>query len=238
MRLLAVSCIVTAALSYPGAPPVRRDLSWSTHWASSENDPALPALPVWPLPASASFPSGAPGAACLTPFFSIFCAAGAPCPDPLASAFDRYSGFLSFAGAPVPLAAGAPAVTALTVRVGQVAPLALRVSENYTLSVPSGVGNDTVAVLTADTQWGALRGLETFSQLFIWSGRGVPVSCKGLRTRAARPNAPPSTPTRTPKPKQIARQTRACRWRTGRATRGAACSSTLRATFYPSPRFW
>ncbi len=76
----------------------------------------------------------------------------------------------------MPLAAGAPAVTALTVRVGGAAALALRVSENYTLSLPSGVGNDTVAVLAADTQWGALRGLETFSQLFIWSGRGVPVS--------------------------------------------------------------
>ena len=174
---LFLALLFAAVSAYPGAPPPsHRDWRWSSHYASTDRDPALPTLPVWPLPQQGSFPSGAPRAACLTPFFSISCDAASLCPDILSSGFDRYAGYLFFAGAPAPLAGGAPAVTALTVRVLASAPLALRVSENYTLTVPNGLGNDTVAVLTADTQWGALRGLETFSQLFIWSGRGVPVS--------------------------------------------------------------
>ena len=52
-------------------------------------------------------------------------------------------------------------------------PLALGVSENYTLTLPSTSG---VAVATADTQWAALRALETFSQLFQWSGNSIPTS--------------------------------------------------------------
>ena len=78
--MLFAAALLASAAAYPGAPPPqRRDLSWSSHYASTENDPALPALPVWPLPASGSFPSGSPGAACLTPFFSISCAAGSAC---------------------------------------------------------------------------------------------------------------------------------------------------------------
>lgn len=39
--------------------------------------------------------------------------------------------------------------------------------EAYTLVVPE---DGSPAVLTANTQWGALRGLESFAQLAVWQG--------------------------------------------------------------------
>ena len=173
MRPLFLALTAGVASAYPGSAHPRRDLTKSSHYATTERDPPLPTLAVWPMPQGASYPT-AQGSACLSPVFSIACA-GAVCPDPLADAFDRYAGYLSFAGPPSP-AGSSTWVTALNVTVSAAAPLALRVSENYTLTMPSGVGGDTVAVLSADTQWGALRGLETFSQLFVWAGRGVPVA--------------------------------------------------------------
>ncbi|KAL3537269.1 hypothetical protein ACH5RR_000635 [Cinchona calisaya] len=44
------------------------------------------------------------------------------------------------------------------------APLTHGVNESYTLSIPSP-NQSTAATLTAETVWGAMRGLETFSQL-------------------------------------------------------------------------
>jgi len=61
-----------------------------------------------------------------------------------------------------------PPALPVQVNVAASAPLTLGVCENYTLSVPSG----GVAILTAPTQWGALRGLESFSQLVAWSQNG------------------------------------------------------------------
>ncbi|KAL9142314.1 hypothetical protein ABFS82_14G161100 [Erythranthe guttata] len=55
------------------------------------------------------------------------------------------------------------------------APLAHGVNESYTLDIPS---TGAAAVLTAETPWGAMRGLETFSQL-VYSKPSV-VAC-GLR---------------------------------------------------------
>jgi len=95
------------------------------------------------------------------------------CPEPLDDAFARYDGIIFFAGTPAALPTGAVAITGLNVTVARDAPLALGVSENYTLTVPSTGG---VAMIIADTQWAALRGLETFSQLFQWSGNSIPTS--------------------------------------------------------------
>lgn len=53
-------------------------------------------------------------------------------------------------------------------------PLALGVSEKYTLNIPAVSGG--VAEATADTQWGALRALESFLQLFPWAGNTEPTA--------------------------------------------------------------
>jgi len=131
--------------------------------------PLIAAAPndVWPAPQS--FTQGAASAQ-LPPTFTISCS-GSLCPAPLPAAFARYTNLLFFAGPAVPPSAGA--ITSLAVTVDADAPLALGVSENYTLLVPA----TGAATISAPTQWGALRALETFSQLVAWStdaqGRNV-----------------------------------------------------------------
>ncbi|XP_047315030.1 beta-hexosaminidase 2-like [Impatiens glandulifera] len=61
---------------------------------------------------------------------------------------------------------GGPALLSLTVIVDDLlAPLHHGVNESYTLTVPSNGSNG--AVLWAETAWGAMRGLESFTQL-VW----------------------------------------------------------------------
>lgn len=129
---------------------------------------------VWPQPHS--YTEGTASAE-ISSTFEINCS-GAVCPDPLPAAFDRYTNLIFFAGLP-PAPVGM-AITGLDVSVAAAAPLGLGVDESYSLRVPlSGV-----ATLTAATQWGALRGLESFSQLAAWGGNvlgrynvaGLPIS--------------------------------------------------------------
>ena len=115
---------------------------------------------VWPQPKS--YTEGTLSAE-VASAFEINCA-GAVCPDPLPAAFDRYTNLLFFAGLP-PAPAG-PALTGLAVSVAADAPLGLGVDESYALRVPAS----GVATITAPTQWGALRALESFSQLAAWGG--------------------------------------------------------------------
>ena len=172
--MLRVPCLLAVAHAYPGQHLAHGvDMTKSSHYASTVADPPLPVLPVWPLPHSGAYAAGGAMPACLSPTLSLSCTGA--CPAPLPAAFDRYAALMFFAGSPSD-AVGAGFVTALNISVAADAPLGLGVSENYTLTIPTGVGADTVAVLTADTQWGALRGLETFSQLWQWSGRGTAVS--------------------------------------------------------------
>jgi hexosaminidase len=56
------------------------------------------------------------------------------------------------------------------VSVGADAQLSPAVNESYALTVPA---DGRPAQLTAPTQWGALRGLETFLQLVVWEGPDV-----------------------------------------------------------------
>ena len=173
LRVAAAAAAIAGCAAHPGQRRPATDLTSSSHYASTENDPSLPTLQVWPLPHAGAFGAGGAAPACLSPALSFACTG--LCPAPLADAFDRYAALMFFAGSPSD-AVGTAFITALNLTVGADARLALGVSENYTLTIPTGVGADTVAVLTADTQWGALRGLETFSQLWVWSGRDVPVS--------------------------------------------------------------
>jgi hexosaminidase len=124
---------------------------------------------VWPQPQSMSLGSSQ---VWLDSSFEFNCQTSL-CPYPLDDAFSRYDGIIFFAGTPAVLPTGAVAITGLNITVLADVPLALGVSENYTLTLPSTSG---VAVATADTQWAALRALETFSQLFQWSGNSIPTS--------------------------------------------------------------
>ncbi|KAK1282690.1 Beta-hexosaminidase 2 [Acorus calamus] len=69
-----------------------------------------------------------------------------------------------------------PALHALSITVHDLlAPLHHGTDETYTLSIPS---NDATAYLTAETAWGAMRGLETFSQLAWGDPVLVPVDVR------------------------------------------------------------
>ncbi|KAK1259439.1 Beta-hexosaminidase 2 [Acorus gramineus] len=69
-----------------------------------------------------------------------------------------------------------PALHALSITVHDLlAPLHHGNDETYTLSIPS---NDATAYLTAETAWGAMRGLETFSQLAWGDPVLVPVDVR------------------------------------------------------------
>jgi hypothetical protein len=89
----------------------------------------------------------------------------------------RYAttGLIFRAGAPnatasLPLASGAAVISSLAVVVDDMTPaLALRVSESYLLTINAS----GAATLTAPTQWGAMRGLETFSQAVQYRGGGA-----------------------------------------------------------------
>lgn len=123
------------------------------------------AIDVWPMPRTLTTGTTPTN---LDPEFNFNCVmnGGGVCPDPLPAAFIRYNNILFFADAPTPLPLGSITITGLNITILANLPLTLGVSENYTLTVPV---NGT-ATLQADTQWGALRGIESFSQLFVWSG--------------------------------------------------------------------
>jgi len=76
-------------------------------------------------------------------------------------------------GSDVAAPVGAPAIPSLSsldVKItDDTVPLELGVDESYELSLPAAGG---AASLQAKTVWGAMRGLETFSQLLDWTGDG------------------------------------------------------------------
>ena len=161
MLLLAAALLLApAAAAVPRRPGAARGAP-----PRAASEPAS----VWPMPQSMTLGTSP---VALDASFAFSCA-GAGCTAVVTAAFDQYTGILFFAGTPAPLGAALPGVTGLALTVAADAPLALGVSENYTLALPAAGG---VATAAADTPWGALRALETFAQLFSWAGNGVPTT--------------------------------------------------------------
>ncbi|XP_022872625.1 beta-hexosaminidase 2-like [Olea europaea var. sylvestris] len=125
---------------------------------------------VWPKPTTFFWPN--PQAILLAGNFTI----SAPEHRYLTPAVDRYlrqvlmEHHLPLVNPPLNLKS-APPLTALVITVADVnSPLTHGVNESYSLAVPSSGEN---AILTAQTEWGAMRGLETFSQLVYSSPSSV-----------------------------------------------------------------
>ena len=119
------------------------------------------ATSLWPSPASVTFSDGV---VTLAPSFAF----STTTPTPILSrAFTRYLAILAIRIEPLsPTAAaivGTISTLAVTLQTADES-LAFNTSEAYVLRVAAGG-----ATLTADTVFGALRGLETFSQLAEFS---------------------------------------------------------------------
>jgi hexosaminidase len=134
------------------------------------------ALPVglWPMPSSLTNLDGTVVHADSSSF--EFHAADGSSTPVLEKAFGRYRNLAFLRKLPTPPtaavakkpAAAASTLTGLTVSVSNTgAPLTMGMDESYSLTIPSTGGD---AILQAKTTWGALRGLERFSQLVHWSG--------------------------------------------------------------------
>ncbi|CAE7534192.1 hexb2 [Symbiodinium natans] len=125
--------------------------------------------PLWPLPQRVVPGSGS---VLLNPATYRFEAITTPAE--LLKAFKRYRP-LFFPRTSTPLPAAVDAGLVVNVRDDQ-ADLALGVNESYNLDV----NIDGTAVITAETVWGALRGLETLSQLIVFNFTTGQYSISGL----------------------------------------------------------
>ncbi|WOL03997.1 beta-hexosaminidase 2 [Canna indica] len=124
---------------------------------------------VWPKPTSVSWPGAAPVAIPLSSSFRVL----NPYPDNpyLSAAAARYTRLLLFERyrplrpSPLNLSSSAQPLHSLALSVADAStPLRHGVDESYTLSI-SANDSSSVAELVASTPWGAIRGLETISQL-------------------------------------------------------------------------
>lgn len=123
---------------------------------------AVAASEVWPMPQS--FTQGSTPVAVNPATFKFACSSDGVCPDPLPAAFTRYTN-LVFINGNASSGSAPGCVSALVLTVTTSVPLDFGVDESYSLDVSATCGP---ATLSANTQWGALRGLETFSQLVDW----------------------------------------------------------------------
>ncbi|XP_027159386.1 beta-hexosaminidase 2-like [Coffea eugenioides] len=121
---------------------------------------------VWPKPTAFSWPQ--PQITLLSPNFKIHF----PLNPYLHQAANRYRNqFIKEHYNPLVVPhlnlTSSPPLKSLTITVtDDSAPLTHGVNESYTLTIPSPY-QSTTATLTAETVWGAMRGLETFSQLIF-----------------------------------------------------------------------
>ncbi|KAK4487330.1 hypothetical protein RD792_006057 [Penstemon davidsonii] len=119
-------------------------------------------IEIWPKPTIFQWPT--PQAIWISPNFAIY----SPNHRYLTPAVNRYlRQILTEHHRPLITPSlnitSSPPLAALTITISDAAaPLTHGVNESYTLNIPSTGGG---AALTAETAWGAMRGLETFSQL-------------------------------------------------------------------------
>lgn len=122
------------------------------------------AIGMWPQPRHMSWPVH--WATSLSPSFTI----ASPSHPYLSPAVARYlqliktEGYNPLGALTVNLTNGPPLQTLVVTVKDLAAPLTHGVNESYSLSIPT---SSDKATLIAETAWGAMRGLETFSQL-IW----------------------------------------------------------------------
>eukprot|EP01046_Picozoa_sp_COSAG06_P000132 COSAG06_NODE_4_length_41837_cov_204.557597_27_plen_307_part_00 len=141
--------------------------------------PSKPQLPVWPQPSSWTSGSAVQELDAKQFAFSGGAALGGSTPNTLVQAFDRYSALIA-PHRPSPTATGAAgALRSLVVSVTDPIedPPQQGTNESYTLLVPGGGG---AATLQAATVYGALRGLETFSQLVLFNFSSATYSIAGV----------------------------------------------------------
>ncbi|GAA0166058.1 glycosidase [Lithospermum erythrorhizon] len=120
---------------------------------------------VWPKPTNFHWPH--PSFIPLSPTFKI----SHPTHHHLSSAVSRYRHIITtehhhpLLPPATNLTSSSPPLTSLIITITDVtSPLTHGVNESYTLTIPPPLGS-TTAYLTAQTAWGAMHGLETFSQL-------------------------------------------------------------------------
>lgn len=132
---------------------------------------------VWPKPTTFTWPN--PQSTLLSPNLSIFYTDG-QYTNYLAAAVKRYELRFSdekhqFLVEPTLNLTSSPPLQALNINILDASiPLVHGVDESYSLNIPSGYASNA-ANLTANTVWGAMRGLETFSQLIY--GDPLKIAC-------------------------------------------------------------
>lgn len=145
--------------------------------------PSKPQLPVWPQPSSWMTGTGVQELDAQQFVFSYMAhpTTSAPTPDTLAQAFHRYLALMTphrpSSTATRMDAAGALRSLMVSVADASEDPPQQGTNESYELKVPGG---GAPATLKAATVYGALRGLETFSQLVLFNFSASMYSVAGV----------------------------------------------------------
>ncbi|XP_074589689.1 beta-hexosaminidase 2 [Curcuma longa] len=149
---------------------------------STASPPPQIRINVWPKPTSVSWAGAAPIAVALSPSFRI----PNPYPDNpyLRAATARYTRLLHterhypLRPPPLNLSSNVPPLASLAITVSEPsAPLVHAVDESYRLSI-SADNSSSFAELVAATTWGAIRGLETLSQLAWGDPPAIPAGIR------------------------------------------------------------